>query len=151
MDEQEQADELAAAKQKAKNAGVTSGGDNNDSAKSSPKQNKIKEGTGKLLKQFWLDIPASFGFTILFIDLFYLLWKILPDWFGKPGHEWVQAEIAKTSPEEAKKVGDKISLVENLGCCCVNIPGCFVLLLLIVIIYAMLHPVEFGWMALTGG
>jgi hypothetical protein len=140
MDEEAQAAELAAAKQQDKNKIPED---------KSPLGKLSKNATGNFLKQCWLNIIPSFGLTILGIDALYFAWMVIPSRFCKPGHEWVPEELAKTSPAAAKETGDKIALVENGGCCCMNAILALALLFTIVMIYYIIFPGAFTWDAVT--
>lgn len=106
----------------------------------------IGQASGKLLKSAWMNLIPSFGSLILYVDFHYFLNKVLGDKaFTKPGHEW--APPMPPIGGDAKKteeMGKRLELVENCGCCAVN-GGCFLLLVLaMTIVYAIIHPVDFG-------
>ena len=108
---------------------------------------KISKATAGILKDSWMGLVESFGLTLLYIDLHFLLNMILGDkMFCKLGHEWVPAEIEKFGGKRAEMLGKKIEVVETGGCCAIN--GCLLMLLLIsfapiiLLIWVVVHPVD---------
>jgi hypothetical protein len=106
-----------AKKEKAKQDSVTS---------KSGALSEMRKGLSRLLSLAWELLIPSWGFSILIIDAFVVLNRILPGMFPKLGEEWVNLmvpkEVQKTNPEKVKQVTEKIAMMENGACCCLN--GC---------------------------
>jgi hypothetical protein len=106
------------------------GAEDSDFAKKSSPPNPMAIATSGALKGAWESLIESFGLSILYVDLHFLLNKIVGDKvFPKLGHEWVPKEIAKVGGDKAEEIGKKIEIFETGGCCAVN-SCCLVALLM---------------------
>lgn len=103
--------------------------------------------TAELLKQSWLNLLTSFGGTLLWIDLHFIMNRATGDeFFCKPGHEWVPKEVAEAGGPAAEAAGKKLEAVESCGCCLVN--GCLGVVLIIglmmigFVAWVIFHPID---------
>ncbi len=120
--------------------------------------NPAKLGLAKLLQAAWENLLDSFGLTLIWIDLHYILSYV----FGKNlfcdlGEEWVINKVPSSgSGQSADKLveeaGKSIGTVEKMGCACLN-GGCLLLVLLNLTIIALIvgaisNPLQVGVEAL---
>ena len=138
-------------------ANQSSGTGQKDPASASSATAKISAATSALLKSCWEQIIFfSFGTSIIWIDIHVLMSLLLPKMFCKLGHEWIPAELQKASPQQAESFGEKLALVENGACCCVN--GCCGMIAISVIavmatilgVYNSTIGKAFGWIYTLG-
>lgn len=82
--------------------------------------NSFRTITDKLLQGAYKNIFITWTLSMFYAYAHAFLNLILPKYFGPLGHEWTPAEIKKSSPELAEKMGKKVSIVEKFGCfsCC---------------------------------
>jgi wobble nucleotide-excising tRNase len=113
----------------------------------SGKVNKFKEATGKFLKKCYENAIGSWTLSMFGVYIYIFLLQIpqFNKFFCPIGQEWVPAMIKRKDPKEAKKIGDKIAIVEKplIGCCCTF--HLFLLIIIVFIIYVILNPGKFGW------
>ena len=88
----------------------------------------VKIATDKFLKQSILNVFTTFSLSLFYSYIHVFLNAIFPKFFSPLGHEWAPAEIKKTKPELAAKMGKKIGIAEKglIGC------GCFLHLIIII-------------------
>jgi len=111
-----------------------------------------KKGISSLLKSAWLNLITSWGLTLIWIDIHVFGNQVLGNkLFCDLGEEWVPdvhigANETAGKIEEPKKA---IGLVENMGCCCLNL-GCLLLVIMLMSLFAMIaaalsNPLQAGW------
>jgi hypothetical protein len=89
------------------------------------------QGLSSLLKSSWEFLIESFLTTIIWIDIHAFLNFIGIKQFCKLGYEWTPQEISQIDPDKAKEAGEKLNMVETMGCCCVNgVCGVIVMMLI---------------------
>lgn len=106
---------------------------------------EIKLATDNLLKSMIRMVVPSWSLSMFYVYLHVFLRSIFPDYFSKLGHEWVPANIKKSNPNEAAKIGDRIGIAEKpaVGCCCVF--HLFIIIIIVAIIYFILNPWGVVW------
>jgi hypothetical protein len=108
---------------------------------------KFKEATGRFLKKCYENAIGSWTLSMFGVYIYIFLLQIpqFNKFFCPIGQEWVPAMIKRKDPKEAKKIGDKIAIVEKplIGCCCTF--HLFLLIIIVFIIYVILNPGKFGW------
>jgi len=112
--------------------------------------NPAKQSLAKLLQAAWENLITTFGLTLLWVDIHYMLSYVFgKDLFCDLGEEWVMNKAAGASPaagESADKVVEKagkaIGTVEKMGCACLNLVGCLLLLAILSIIAMIVSAVE---------
>lgn len=130
----------------------------------------IKQGTSNLLKQAWLHLIDSFGFTLIWIDIHVFLRQIFEKFFCKLGEEWLPTygvggeaggEPSLADSSAGKQASKSIGLVETMGFFTLNI-GCLFLIIAVFTVAGMIldivaNPLKaiaelFGalWGAITG-
>jgi hypothetical protein len=115
---------------------------------------KMQKATAKMLTFAWEIIIESFGMAIVVIDIVVFLNLIFGDSVCKLGHEWVPEQIKKLSPKKAEAMGEKMAIVEKIGCACIN--GCCGLVAMVVIVIVALivqvvtNPLETFFSMFTG-
>jgi hypothetical protein len=92
---------------------------------------RMQKATAKMLSFAWEIMIESFGSAIVIIDVIWFFRLIMGDSFCKLGHEWVPEQIKKLNPTKAEALGERLSILENIGCGCIN--GCCGLVAMIVI------------------
>ena len=143
MDEEDIAGQLAADKQKGRNAGaaaVMSVEESSQSAEGGAAQNVGKKLSAQVLQFSWENLLFTFGATIFIIDLLVFLKSVMPDMICDLGEEWIPENIAKADPEKAKIAAKKLALVEKMGCACVNCVVFTILMILIFLVAVIVNP-----------
>lgn len=80
--------------------------------------------TAQLLRTSWVSLIKSFGLTLIYINIHWLLNQVFPTFFCKLGEEWFLRPGVKGNPTKekiVKEAGKKINLVETMGCGCLNL------------------------------
>ena len=124
-----------------------------------------KKGISSLLKSAWLNLITSWGLTLIWIDIHVFGNQVFGNkLFCDLGEEWIPDDYVGAkdkAPKELDAPKKSIGLVENMGCCCLNL-GCLLLILATVSLIAMIDGVinnpmkavmatiESIWNALTG-
>ena len=128
-----------------------------------PKPNPMLEATNASLKGAWENLLPSWGLTLIWIDIHFLLNKILgPSSFCELGEEWAPDAIKKLGGEKVKQESAMLRILESAGCGCLNL-GCLFLIIAAMSLIAMIvsgieNPLKliqaiFGslWSYFTGG
>lgn len=118
-------------------------GEKNKAAKKSVNMAAID--IAKLLQAAWKNIITSWGLTLIWIDIHYMLSYVFgKDLFCDLGYEWQMHQVFSAKPESgitAKKIADRdarsVSVVEKMGCACLNM-GCLLLVIAIASVIAMI-------------
>ncbi len=88
------------------------------------KINQAKIALAQVLRMAWISLIKSFGLTLIYINIHWLLSQVMPGLFCKLGEEWFLRPGTKGDPAKekiVKKAGKKINLVETMGCGCLNL------------------------------
>ncbi len=126
--------------QNSKNGNTSPGGTDFNSLRMEAKRRQgLKEKTNKAVEKFlspakkalsgmlkaaWANLISSFGTTFLWIDIHVFMNSVVgKNLFCDLGEEWVPNTSGPGGAEAAEKAGKSIGLIENMGCCCMNL-GC---------------------------
>ncbi len=114
-------------------------GEDKGGASDSSLPNPALKATSGFLKTAWESLIETFGVSILYVDLHFLLNKVMGDkLFCKLGHEWLPPGAKFISNASKKMSGEKTGILsdktkfemfETGGCCAIN--GCCAIVLLI--------------------
>jgi|GEM_PF-4638836 len=97
----------------------------------------MRRATSKLLKNAWLHLADSWGFTLIWINIHVFLGTIFGDkFFCKLGAEWLDGSIQIANMEAAKKLGSKGKIAEGAGLACCDL-GCLLLIISLAATVAM--------------
>lgn len=100
----------------------------------------VASANNSLLKGAWQNLLATWGVSLLYIDLHFLLNLILGEKvYCKLGHEWVPKSMAKAGGDQVEKIGKKMEIVETGGCCAIHF------CLAIAILMAIMPILFFVW------
>ena len=106
----------------------------------SGKTNPLLELTDRLLKGSWENLIASWGLTLIWIDIHAFLNKVFgPSVFRDLGDEWIPNQIKK-SPVVSKAASSSIKIAEKAGVGCLNL-GCLFLIILVLSIITIIYSV----------
>jgi len=92
----------------------------------------MQASTAKMLSYAWEIVVESFGMSIVVVDIVVLLRLVFGDSICRLGHEWVPEQVKKISPAKAEAMGERMAIVEKIGCACIN--GCCGLVALVAIV-----------------
>lgn len=113
--------------------------------------------TGKLLQQYWINMPETFGLTIILIDIHIFLWLVLgKKYFCPLGSEWsigggknIGVGAAGARPAFLGAAEGEAAILEWIIVLILNLILLAVILFDIVIygmaIYSIVHPLETMW------
>jgi hypothetical protein len=105
------------------------------------KISQAKIALAQILRGAWISLIKSFGLTLIWINIHWLLSQVFPQLFCKLGEEWFLRPGAQSDPIKRKIVkrsGKKINLVETMGCGCLNL---VVFIVIIFILAIFLWPI----------
>lgn len=118
--------------------------------------NPAKQSLAKVLQAAWENLITSFGLTLLWVDIHYILGYVFgKDLFCDLGEEWMMNKAAGANPasgESADKVVEKaakgIGCLEQAGCACLNGVGCLIIIfiasIIAMIVSAVSNPIQTG-------
>ena len=112
--------------------------------------NAVNKITSNLLKSAWESLVASWGLTLIWIDIHVFSSLVFGNkMFCKLGMEWIPDALKQTQFKEAEKLGKVVGATEGIGVGCLNL-GCLMLVLaafiIIGIIFKILqHPLDALW------
>jgi hypothetical protein len=107
---------------------------------------ELREKTGAILKKCLESIATSYTLS-MFIVYAYVFIRQIPQLnkiLCPIGQEWVPAQVKRKSPKEAKRIGDKIAIVEKpfIGCfCALHI---YAIIVIILQVYIIMYPTQFA-------
>ncbi len=113
----------------------------------------IKKGISSLLKSAWMNLIDSWGLTLVWIDIHVFGNQVMGNnIFCDLGEEWIPDDYVGAkdkAPKELDAPKKAIGLVENMGCCCLNL-GCVLTIIMILSLFAMIaaalsNPLQVGW------
>ena len=103
----------------------------NESTSSTP----ARLATDSWLKAAWTSLISSFGLTLFYIDLHFILNKVLgKNFFGPLGEEWVPAKFKRVGGDEVKKLNGLVKTTETMGCALLNLLALAIIIGIIVLI-----------------
>ncbi len=117
--------------------------------------------TGKLLQQYWINMPETFGLTIILIDIHIFLWLVLgKKYFCPLGSEWsigggknIGIGAAGARPAFLGAAEGEAAILEWIIVLILNLILLAVILFDIVMygmaIYSVVHPLETFWKTLN--
>lgn len=115
------------------------------------KSNPLRQQTSSLLRSAWMNLIASFGLTLLWIDAHIFLRSVLgKSMFCAYGDEWRDRPGIKPPNKEEAKDAKMIKIVEPMGVACCNF-GCLLVLLGVMVVIAMIAGVVDFLMDLVKG
>jgi hypothetical protein len=106
--------------------------------------NPVLETTDELLKFAWENLIASFGLTLLWIDIHVFLNKVFgPNVFRDVGEEWLPESIKKLGNEKSKSAASLLKISEGVGIGCLNL-GCLFLIIFLLTIASIIGSILSG-------
>lgn len=103
----------------------------------------MRKGTSRLLRQAWLHLIDSWGFTLIWINIHVFLGTIFGErFFCKLGAEWMDNNIQSANMEAAKKLGDKGRIAEGVGLACCNLGCLFIIISALAIAGAVIGVID---------
>lgn len=103
------------------------------------KPNPISIQTASLLRSAWMNLLASLGTSLLWIDVHVLGSSVLGKMFCKPGEEWAM-QAGGTSAKEVKKKSKMLKLIEPMGIACCNL-GCLLVIIAILVVISLIASI----------
>ena len=102
------------------------------------KPNPILTTTDNLLKAAWENLIDSFGLTLIWIDIHFILNKVFgPKVFCRLGQEWIPEPVKKMGAEKVESAAALITKTEEAGCGCLNL-GCLIAVIFSLSVAAMI-------------